>query len=101
MTLLHKYYDWQLIENLPLSALDGLLSFAQKKEIESRTFPLWLANFAVCKMKGTESISFDNFLAAIEQSVDGKPEKESGRSGEEILAEFTHIIEAQRDREEV
>ena len=46
LTLLHKYYDWQLIESLPLAALGGLLSFAteeekrlEKAEQEKRLFP--------------------------------------------------------------
>ena len=32
LTLLHKYYDWQLIESLPLAALGELLSFARSEE---------------------------------------------------------------------
>lgn len=80
-----------------MDALGGLLSFAHKKEIEKQTLPLWLANYAVCKLQGTESTPYSEFIAAIDDAVKA-PEINASqqKSGEDILKEFTPIIDGMR-----
>lgn len=102
--LLHKYYDWQLIESLPLTALDELLSFAQKEEkrtereeLEKRLFPLWLANYALGKLQGAEVMDYEEFINQTLEPATApiKPTKKE-KTADEIIAEFMPIVEADR-----
>lgn len=102
--LLHKYYDWQLIESLPLTALGELLSFAQKEEkriereaLEKRLFPLWLANYALGKLHGAEVMDYEEFISQTlkPETAPIKPTKKR-KTADEIIAEFMPIVEADR-----
>ena len=102
LTLLHKYYDWQLIESLPLAALGGLLSFAteeekrlEKAEQEKRLFPLWLANYALAKLQGSEAMDYETFINQTFSEVP-PPAPKKEKSADDITAEFAPIIEADR-----
>lgn len=110
---MHKYYEWRLVESLPLSALGELLSYAEneekrleKLEKEKQLFPLWLANSLVAKLKGTEEpMDFEDFInECLEkpQTQKVKPKKETKKTerktADEILAEFAPIIEADTKR---
>ena len=51
----------QLVGDLPLTALGGLLSYAEEQEIK----PLWIANFAISKLAKKENISYDDFIRGV------------------------------------
>ena len=104
LSLLHRYYDWQLIEDLPLTALGELLSYARKEEArlakldaEKQLLPLWLVNYALARFKGQECMDFKTF---IEQAFDEgpAPAPSAKKTKEEILAEFAPFVEADRKR---
>lgn len=104
LNLLHRYYDWQLIEELPLTALGELLSYARKEEArkekleaEKQLAPLWFVNYAIARLRGQECMDFKTF---IEQAFDKGPEPapSAKKSGEDILAEFAPFIEVDRLR---
>lgn len=104
---MHKYYEWRLVESLPLATLDELLSYAEKEEEqlerlekEKQLFPLWLVNSLVAKLKGTEEpMDFEDFInECLEkpQTLKAKPKKNKKteiKTADEILAEFAPIIE--------
>lgn len=58
-------------------------------------FPLWLANYAVNKVNGTEGLAYADFMAAIDSEEYGGAAR-TERSGDDIMADFAPIIEAQR-----
>lgn len=103
---MHKYYDWQLIEDLPLAALGELLSFAYgeekrkaKEKLEDKLFPLWLANYAVTKMRDeqAEVMGFEEFLQSTFEAGDNPPkEPQKQRTAEDIIAEFMPLVEADK-----
>ena len=85
--MLSTYYDWQLIRELPLAELGGLLGYCKEKEAQKIKLPLWFAQIAISKLKGEEPISYTDMF-----ETGNKPQVKK-KSGEEILAEFEGIIE--------
>lgn len=83
----------QLIGDLPLSALGGLLSYAEEQELK----PLWIANFAVCKLTKKECISYEDFINGVFGNEEAQPKKEKA-SAEEIDAELSRIADIERER---
>lgn len=83
----------QLIGDLPLSALGGLLSYAEEQELK----PLWIANFAVCKLTKKECISYEDFINGVFGNKEAQPQKEKA-SAEEIDAELSRIADIERER---
>lgn len=105
LTLLHKYYDWQLIESLPLTALGELLSFTEKEEkrlekekAEKQLFPLWLANYALGKMQGSEVMSFEEFVNQTLSPSEPQEKQKKKKSAEDIMVEFMPLVEADRKK---
>ena len=94
--MLSQYYDWQLIRELPMAELGGLLSYCVEKEAQKVKFPLWLFKIAVSKLTGEEPIGYEEMFNT-ENKPQTKPQTKKQtkkQSGEEILAEFKDIIEA-------
>jgi len=74
---------------LPLSALNGLIKAAAKREKEHTLFPLWLAGYAVARIKNEKFIDFEDFIG------DKAPKaKSADMTAEEIEKEFAPIIAA-------
>lgn len=74
-----------------------MLSFAQKKEIEEKAFPLWLANYAISKFQGLEAMEYSEFIEGLNLDTEIKDvSKKKERTAEEILAEFEPVIHAAR-----
>ena len=98
--LLHKHYDWQLIESLPLSALDGLLSCAAKGEAEKYLLPLWFVDYTVAKLTEKEpAMDFAQFVETTMKSG-GKailPGKRK-RTPAEIEADLMRLVETDRQK---
>lgn len=78
---------------MPLANLGELLLFAIKKETRKAILPLWLAHYAVSKMRGTETIPYEQFIGEVET-----PKTDAGRSNEAILTEFGPIVQADREQ---
>lgn len=103
---MHKYYEWQLIESLPLSSLGELLSFAhneekrlEKHEIEKQLFPLWLANYLIAKLQGAEQVmDFEEFMKLTTSPGEAPKPKIQKRTAEDIMAEFMPLVEADKQR---
>lgn len=77
---------------------DSLFSFAQKKEIEKTSFPLWLANFAIATFRKEETISFENFLEQIYQQINISPSEEKKKKDpQEIIDEISVIANLNRE----
>lgn len=85
-----------------------MLSFAYneekrkaKEKLEDKLFPLWLANYAVSKMRdeSAEIMDFEEFMqSTLEASgVPSKKQKEQ-RTAEDIMAEFMPLVEADRKK---
>lgn len=87
----------QLVGELPLTALGGLLSYAEEQEAETSTRPLWIAHYMLSKIKGEENMPYDKFLDIVlgREKIDTNNKKSTP---EEIDARFTSIIEADRIR---
>ena len=94
---------------MPLSELNKLISYARKKEeiklkadLEKRLFPLWLANYVAAKIKGEECIGYDKFIKStlIEPNTSIKEQNadKTEHTGDDILAEFMPLINADRER---
>ncbi len=82
---------------MPLSALGELLSSAVKKEVETQTFPLWLANYTVSKIKGVEPMEYQQFIENVNNAAfSGFSKEKKTRTAEEILEDFTPIIQADK-----
>lgn len=77
---------------MPLSQLGELLSFAQEREIEKETIPLWIAHFAIQKIRGEEALTYDEFMNATK----AEPSSSNAKSPENIIAEFDAIVAADR-----
>lgn len=82
----------QLVGDLPLTALGGLLSYAEEQEIK----PLWIANFAISKLAKKENISYDDFIRGV--FGEEMPQKEKNTSPSDIEAEFLGIAEIERKK---
>lgn len=105
---MHKYYDWQLIEDLPLASLGELLSFAYgeekrkaKEKLEDKLFPLWLANYAVSKMRDeqAEVMDFEEFLRSTFEADEAPPKKsQKQRTAEDIIADIMPFVEADKKK---
>lgn len=96
--LLHKYYDWRLVEQLPLRMLGELLSaarareeYAEKEKTEKLVAAMWFARVAFDKISGNEPIEYGDF----EKEVYGDEPKEK-RTADEIMADMMPIINAER-----
>ncbi|MDR2531458.1 MAG: hypothetical protein LBC82_01265 [Oscillospiraceae bacterium] len=85
----------QVIGELPLSALGGLLSYAYEKELEKTTYPLWLAHYLFSQLSGTEHVGYAEMLGKI-KSVTDTAATPSNRTAEDILKDFAPIIEHHR-----
>ena len=83
----------QLVGDLQLSALGGLLSYAEEQEIK----PLWIANFVISKITKKESISYDDFIKGVFET-ENEPCKSKNTSPADIEAEFLGIAEIERQR---
>ena len=83
-----------------------LISFAKKEEetklkadLEKRLFPLWLSSYVLSKVKGTECMEYDDFIKSAfsnDEIITSSDVIE--HTGDDILAEFTPIINADRER---
>lgn len=82
--MLHRYYDWQLIRELPLRDLGELLFFAKGEERERQLFPLRILEGIAQELTGETGYS-------VPQTT-----KTKNKKGEDILAEFLPIVEAVR-----
>lgn len=71
-----------------MAELGGLLSYCAEKEAQKVKFPLWLFKIAVSKLTGEEPIGYEEMF-----ETENKPQTKK-KSGEEILAEFKDIVEA-------
>jgi len=71
-----------------MAELGGLLSYCVEKEAQKVKFPLWLFKIAVSKLTGEEPIGYEEMF-----ETENKPQVKK-KSGEEILAEFKDIVEA-------
>lgn len=83
----------QLIGDLPLSALGGLLSYAEEQEL----MPLWIANFTISKLTQKENISFENFLSRVFER-EKSASQASKSTPEDIEAEFMEIANIERKK---
>lgn len=92
-----------------MRALGELLSFAykeeerqQKEKLEKQLFPLWLANYAIAKIKNEgEIMSFEELMAKVlDESTQNSPapEKAKKRTAEDIMAHFAPIVEADKKK---
>lgn len=89
-----------------MSALRELLSFAYKEEerqykadLEKRLFPLWLANYAVSKLKGGEvAMDYEEFLASVFNKPGTPKPKRKIKTADEIVAEFMPLVEADKQK---
>lgn len=83
-----------------------LISFAKKEEeiklkadLEKRLFPLWLSSYVLSKVKGTECMEYDDFIkSAFSNDEITISCNTFEHTGDDILAEFTPIINADRGR---
>ena len=88
------HYEWQLIRELPLSELDGLLRYAGKKELQAQILPLWLVHFLVSRLTETEPMSYEELLG----SVEGKDvDKNEAKTDEEIINTFDRFVQADKE----
>lgn len=95
--LLHQYYDWQLVERLPLRCFGELLTAARKRDEQEEKektdklmLGLWIVRFAVDCIRGEEPIGLEEFMAV----DDEKPK----RCADDIMADILPIIDAERRR---
>ena len=87
LSMLSQYYDWQLIRELPLAELGGLLSYCKEKELQKIKLPIWFAQIAISKLTGEEPVTYEEMFNTVKKTQVKK------KSGEDILAEFEGIIE--------
>lgn len=86
-----------------MEALGELLSFAYKEEArilkteaEWRLFPLWLANYALARMRGDESVmEYGQFLESV---FSGKKETAAKKTAEEIEQDLLRFVKADREK---
>lgn len=81
-----------------------MLSFAYneekrkaKEKLEDKLFPLWLANYAVSKMRdeSAEIMDFEDFLqSTLEAGKAPSKEQIKQRTAEDIMAELMPLVEA-------
>lgn len=72
-----------------------------KEELEKRLFPLWLANYAVAKIKGDElTMSYEEFLKKTLNSANTPEEQteKAVRTAEQIEAELMQLVEMDRKK---
>lgn len=89
-----RYYDWQVVRELPLGELGGLLSYAGEKEIEKEIYPLWLVHFLISQLSGGKPTPYEELLSSVKFTVDATQK----RSADEIIKDFAPIIEAYRQK---
>lgn len=85
-----------------------MLSFAYneekrkaKEKLEDKLFPLWLANYAVSKMRGeaVKIMDFEEFLQSTLEADEAPPKKpKNQRTAEDIMAELMPLVEADRKK---
>ena len=85
-----------------------MLSFAYneekrkaKEKLEDKLFPLWLANYAVSKMRdeSAEIMDFEEFMqSTLEASGAPSKKQKEQRTSEDIMAEFMTLVEADRKK---
>lgn len=85
-----------------------MLSFAYneekrkaKEKLEDKLFPLWLANYAVSKMRdeSAEIMDFEEFMqSTLEASGAPSKKQKEQRTAEDIIAEFMPLVEADRKK---
>ena len=82
--MIHKYYDWQLIRELPLRDFGELLFFAPNEERERQ----------LCTLRILEGIAQE--LTGETGDALTQTTKSKNKKGDDILAEFLPIVEAVR-----
>ena len=81
---------------MPLSDLSELVIQATERELELQTYPLWLVHYLIAQLQGGTVVPYTELISKIKSSVE--PQK-NNRSIEDIMREFTPIIEEQRRKE--
>ena len=74
-----------------------MLSYAEEREVEEATRPLWIAHYAIQKMSGAEPLPYEEFILSIlkNETLD-LPPAASKRTPEEIVRDFLSHVEAAR-----
>lgn len=75
-----------------------MLSYAEEREVEEATRPLWIAHYAIQKMSGAEPLPYDEFIFSIldGEATGGTPATAPRRAAEEIEEELLSVVEADR-----
>ena len=75
-----------------------MLSYAEEREVEEATRPLWIAHYAIQKMSGAEPLPYDEFILSIleGESPGATPATAPRRAASEIEEELLSIVEADR-----
>ena len=76
-----------------------MLSYAEEREVEEATRPLWIAHYAVQKIAGADPMPYDEFLLSILSDEAPEVKAPAKRSAEEIEEEFLRIVEISRGKE--
>lgn len=67
-----------------------------KAETERRLFPMWLANYALAKLRGDESVmEYGQFLESV---FSGKKEPPAKKTAEEIERDLLRFVKTDRRR---
>lgn len=86
----------QLIGEMPLSALSGLLAYARERETEEAIRPLWMAHYTIAKLSGGEAMPYDELLRAV--MPEGEEDTRTKPTADEIESRFKNVVEADRRR---
>lgn len=89
--LLNKYYDWNLIKELPVFFLKELLEEAANRELEKNALPLWAINKIANEINRVETIDFNDYLNQLKGMIIPSIKKE--RTPEEIENDFLKIVQ--------
>ena len=89
--LLNKYYDWNLIKELPVFFLKELLEEAAVKELEKNALPLWAITKIANEINRVETMEFGDYLSQLKGTFITSNKKE--RDPKEIENDFLKIVE--------
>ncbi|MDR1001677.1 MAG: hypothetical protein LBL82_00180 [Oscillospiraceae bacterium] len=79
--------------------LEELLSNAIKRDVEIKTFPLWIADYAFCKLRGVPATDYAEYQENIFKNTNEMLKtKRNNRTPEEIINEFAPIIAADKEK---
>lgn len=75
-----------------------MLSYAEEREVEEATRPLWIAHYTIQKMSGAEPLPYDEFILSIlkGETPGATPATAPKRAASEIEAELLSVVEADR-----